>query len=232
MPFSLPEIAASLDATNLKLDASEKDIEALCHDALANSVAAVCVYPTSVPLCRKILGSGDVGLAAVVGFPSGRYSVASKCAEIDEVAAQGASEVDIVLNYPALLAGRRDLVQKEASDLAKTCRKVGLLSKFIVETCYLGESEKQTMLSICEDSGADFIKTSTGFGSRGADLDDIKAWAAARSSTHLRIKASGGIRSREQVEAFLEAGASRIGLSSANAVLSGGREEGMREDSY
>jgi len=231
MPFTLSEIAASLDATNLKLDASEQDIEALCHDALAHSVAAVCVYPTSVALCRKVLGSGDVGLAAVIGFPSGRYSIASKCTEIDEVAAQGASEVDIVVNYPALIAGRRDLIEKEVSDLANTCRKVGLLSKFIVETCYLDAESKKTMLSICEDSGADFIKTSTGFGSGGANLDDIKAWAAARSSTHLKIKASGGIRSREQVEAFLEAGASRIGLSSAKAVL---QEDGerVRDDSY
>lgn len=231
MSFSLSEIAGALDATNLKLDASTEDIENLCHDALAYSVAAVCVYPTSIALCRKILGSGDVGLAAVIGFPSGRYSVASKCTEIDEVASLGASEVDIVLNYPALIAGRRDIVQKEAADLANTCRKVGLVSKFIVETCFLNVEAKQTMLSICEDSGADFIKTSTGFGSKGADLADIKGWAAARKSVHLKIKASGGIRSREQVETFLAAGASRIGLSSAKAVLEEGGEETTR-DSY
>jgi len=219
MPFSLSQLAASLDATNLKLDASIADIESLCHDALAHSVAAVCIYPKSVALCRKILGSGDVGIAAVIGFPSGRYSVASKRTEIDEIAALGASEADIVLDYPALLAGRKDLLAKEATDLAETCRKVGLLSKFIVETCYLDAEAKGTMLSICEDSGADYIKTSTGFGSGGADLEDVKAWASARTSSHLKIKASGGIKTRKQVEAFLLAGASRIGLSSAKAVL-------------
>lgn len=221
MPFTLSEIAASLDATNLKLDASVADIEALCHDALAHSVAAVCVYPTSVALCRRILGAGDVGLAAVIGFPSGRYSTRSKCTEVDEVAALGASEVDIVLNYPALLAGRRDLVEKEARDLADICRKVGLVSKFIVETCFLDKAAKETMLAICEDSGANFIKTSTGFGSGGADLADVRAWAVARTSPHLKIKASGGIRTRAQVEAFLASGAARIGLSSAKAVLGG-----------
>jgi deoxyribose-phosphate aldolase len=219
MARSLPEIAASLDATNLKLDATEADIEGLCHDALAHGVAAVCVYPTNVPRCRRILGSGEVGLAAVVGFPSGRYTTRSKGAEIDEIASMGASEADIVLDYPALLAGHRERVEKEAHDLAAVCRKVGLVSKFIVETCYLDEAAKETMLRICEDSGADFIKTSTGFGAAGARVEDVEAWAAARSGDRPRIKASGGIRTRAQVEAFLDAGATRIGLSSAKTVL-------------
>lgn len=222
MSRSLAEIATALDATNLKLDASKTDIETLCHDALAQSVATVCVYPTSVPLCRRILGSGEVGVAAVIGFPSGRYSVRSKCVEIDEVASMGASEVDIVLNYPALIEGQTTLVAKEANLLAETCRKVGLVSKFIVETCYLTQDQKLAMLRICEDSGVNFIKTSTGFGSAGAQLADVELWAQSKKSSHLKIKASGGIRDREQVEAFLDAGASRIGLSSAQAVLQGG----------
>ncbi|MBC2602110.1 deoxyribose-phosphate aldolase [Puniceicoccus vermicola] len=226
MPFSLSEIAGALDATNLKLDASAADIEALCHDALGHSVATVCVYPTNVPLCRKILGSGDVGIAAVIGFPSGRYSTRSKIVEIDEVSAMGASEVDIVLNYPALIEGQTEALRKEASQLAEACRKVGLVSKFIVETCYLDEAQKLTMLDICEKAGANFIKTSTGFGSAGAQLADIELWAKAKTSSHLKIKASGGIRTREQVEAFLTAGASRIGLSSAKAVLSESSTEG------
>jgi len=219
MPFSLSEIAKSLDATNLKLDASTADIETLCHDALANSVATVCVYPTSVPLCRKILGAGDVGIASVIGFPSGRYSTRSKAVEIDEVASHGASEVDIVLDYSALILGDYNRVQKEASNLAEASRKVGLLSKFIVETCYLNDEQKIAMLRICEEAGADFIKTSTGFGSGGAQITDIEMWTKEKSSPHLKIKASGGIRTREQVEAFLQAGATRIGLSSAKAVL-------------
>jgi len=219
MPFSLSEIAGSLDATNLKLEATQADIENLCHDALAYGVATVCVYPTNVPLCRKILGSGEVGLAAVIGFPSGRYSVRSKIVEIDEVASMGASEVDIVLNYPALIEGAHDPVQKEAVQLADACRKVGLYSKFIVETCFLNQEQKREMLQICETAGADFIKTSTGFGRAGADLADVEMWMREKSSKSLKIKASGGIRTRAQVEAFLAAGASRIGLSSAKAVL-------------
>ncbi|MGE9291266.1 MAG: deoxyribose-phosphate aldolase [Puniceicoccales bacterium] len=220
MSLSISEIARTLDATNLKLDATQSDIESLCHDALAYSVATVCVYPTSVPHCRKILGSGDVGVAAVIGFPSGRYSTRSKIIEVDEVAAMGASEVDIVLNYSALIEGRKDVVRKEAIQLADACRKVGLLSKFIVETCFLDEAQKLAMLSICEEAGANFIKTSTGFGSSGAQLADIELWSQAKTSTTLKIKASGGIRTRGQVEAFLNAGASRIGLSSAKSVLS------------
>ncbi len=220
MSFTLSEIAASLDATNLKLDATNADIEALCQDALAFSVATVCVYPTSVSLCRRILGSGDVGIASVIGFPSGRYTARSKMVEIDEVASQGASEVDIVLNYPALREGETERVAREAAVLSETCRKVGLLSKFIVETCYLTHEQKILMLKLCEDAGADFIKTSTGFGSAGAQMDDIRLWAGARTSPHLKIKASGGIRTRAQVESFLASGVSRIGLSSAKAILS------------
>lgn len=219
MSYTLSELAGTLDATNLKLDATQTDIEELCHDALAYSVATVCVYPTSVPLCRKILGSGDVGVAAVIGFPSGRYSCRSKSAEIDEVASMGASEVDIVLNYPALIEGNIEEVQKEANTLAEVCRKVGLVSKFIVETCYLNSNQKITMLRICENAGANYIKTSTGFGNAGALLADVEMWSKGKTSKHLKIKASGGIRTREQVEAFLNAGASRIGLSSAKGVL-------------
>jgi len=230
MSLSLSEIAGSLDATNLKLDATTADIEKLCHDALAYSVAAVCVYPTSIPQCRKILGSGDVGLAAVIGFPSGRFSTRSKCVEIDEVAAMGASEVDIVLDYAALIQGRRDEVAREANKITETCRNVGLTSKFIVETCYLDHNQKLAMLSICEKAGADFIKTSTGFGSAGAQLADVRLWAESKSSSHIKIKASGGIRTREQVEAFLVAGADRIGLSSAKAVL--GEDSAAGNDGY
>lgn len=218
--YTIDQIAGTLDATNLKLDATTADIDKLCQDALAQGVAAVCVYPGSVVRCRGILGSGDVGLAAVVGFPSGRFSISSKIAEIDELAVKGASEVDVVLNYPALIAGESQVVAKEAKSLADTCRKVGLLSKFIVETCFLSEDQKLTMLRICEDAGANFIKTSTGFGSGGAQLKDIELWVKNRKSPSLKIKASGGIRTRQQVEAFLQAGASRIGLSSAAAVLS------------
>tara|TARA_S200002703_G_C3612752_1_gene188138 strand:- start:29 stop:460 length:432 start_codon:yes stop_codon:yes gene_type:complete len=132
----------------------------------------------------------------------------------------GASEVDIVLNYSALIEGKFDQVQKEASVLAEACRKVGLVSKFIVETCYLDHPQKMDMLKICETAGANFIKTSTGFGSAGAQLEDVRRWNEAKTTPHLKIKASGGIRTREQVESFLNAGATRIGLSSAKAVLS------------
>lgn len=227
MSYSLEEIAASLDATNLKLDAAKAEIETLCHESLASKVASVCVYPASVPVCREILGTAGVGLAAVVGFPSGRYGVGAKCREIEEVVVAGATEIDAVLNYSALVDGDRALVAKEAKRLAETCREAGALSKFIVETCFLNRSQKLDMLRICEDAGADFIKTSTGFGSAGGQVDDVKLWADERRSATLRIKASGGIRSREQVVAFLSAGASRIGLSSARAVLtSDGESEG------
>jgi len=222
MPYSLSEIAATLDATNLKLDASSADIECLCRESLAKRVASVCVYPASLSLCRELIdaGEGAVGLAAVVGFPSGRYASKAKSVEIEQAVEAGATEIDAVLNYPALIDGGYGLVAQEARDLAETCRQAGALSKFIVETCFFDRKQKLEMLRICEDAGADFIKTSTGFGSAGAQLEDVALWASERRSDTLKIKASGGIRTREQVVSFLDAGASRIGLSSAKAVLS------------
>lgn len=214
------EIASALDSTNLKLDARPEDIARLCEEAIALQVKAVCVYPSSVPQCAALLAGSGVGLAAVVGFPSGRFSVESKRAELATLAPAGATEVDVVIDYSALWeTGGHARVGMEIAALASTAREHGLLSKFIVETCFLSGEEKRRVLDACIEGGADFIKTSTGFGSAGADLEDIRTWARARGDAPLKIKASGGIRTREQVEAFLAAGAERIGLSGAAAVL-------------
>jgi deoxyribose-phosphate aldolase len=213
-------IASTLDSTNLKLEARPEDIAALCREAVALGVKAVCVYPASVPACASLLNGSGVALAAVVGFPSGRFAVESKRAEIVALASAGAEEVDVVINYPALWeGGGRVRVAEEIAELAAAARDHGMISKFIVETCFLSAEEKRWVLDACVEGRADFIKTSTGFGSAGADLEDVRAWAAARGDAPLKIKASGGIRTLAQVEAFIAAGAERIGLSGAAGVL-------------
>ncbi len=212
------DFAATLDATNLKLDASDGVICALCDEAAHAGYASVCVYPTSVSICSDILYNSKAGVCTVIGFPHGRSSFESKREEILRAKANGANEVDIVMNHAALRAGDKTIVTEEIVHLCEVARESGLLTKIIVETCYLNEAQKLAALAICEQARADFIKTSTGFGSGGATVDDIKLFADNRKGP-IKIKASGGIRTLSDALALLEAGADRLGVSAASALL-------------
>lgn len=210
-------LARYFDSTLLKLDATEADIKQLCEEAAQNNCFAVCLYQTGIKQAAEILSGTQTNIATVVGFPSGRTCVASKEVEIVEAARAGAHEVDIVMNYPALREGDPDLLAGELDHLCNVARQAGLLSKIIVETCYLSDEQILDSLKLCEDAGADYIKTSTGFGSAGAQVEHIRMWAEHRKS--IRIKASGGIRTLADARAAIEAGADRIGLSCATAIL-------------
>lgn len=211
-------LAASLDSTNLRLDASESDIEQLCVEAAKHRFACVMIYPASVPLAARVLTGTGLRIGTVIGFPSGRFSTEAKAAEITAAHRAGAHEVDIVMNYPALLAGRTAEVAKEVAALTRLAHSNGQLIKVIVETCFLDDVRKRAALEICEDAGADFIKTSTGFGTAGAKVADIAAWAAARRGT-IRLKASGGIKTLADARTLIDAGATRLGTSSAAAIV-------------
>jgi deoxyribose-phosphate aldolase len=226
--------AAALDATNLKLDATDAEICALCDEAVHAGFASVCVYPTSVSICSDILYNTKAAVCTVIGFPHGRSCLDSKHKEILSAKANGANEVDIVMNYAALRAGNKSIVIEEIVRLCEIAREAGLLTKIIVETCFLNEAQKLTALEICEQAGADFIKTSTGFGSGGATVDDIKLFANNRKGS-IKIKASGGIRTLSDALALIEAGAERLGVSAASALLAelnGGREQVSSKDCY
>ncbi len=212
------ELAAKLDATNLKLDADYKDIEMLCDEAKEANYAAVCVYPSYLSLCSDRLKGTEVNICTVVGFPHGCSSIESKQEEIMHARTNGASEVDIVMHHAALRAGDDKLVSDEINRLCKSARQANLVSKVIVETCYLNEAQKLTALHICEQAGADFIKTSTGFGSGGATIEDVKLFDTNRT-TAIKIKASGGIRTLDKALALIHAGAERLGVSAANDLL-------------
>ena len=211
------DIASYLDATNLKPDASRETIQHLCKEAKENTCAAVCLYPTEVALACKALKGSSVGVATVIGFPSGRFHTASKSAEIEAVAKAGAREVDIVMNYPALLEGDKKTVQEELETLVQNAHHRQLIVKIIVETCYLTEELVLESLRLCENAHADFIKTSTGFGSAGAQTEHIKKWADHRKA--IKIKASGGIKTFAEAQAMIRAGADRLGVSSASRIL-------------
>lgn len=228
------EFSRTLDATNLKLDTRDADLRNLCCEAAEHQFAAVVVYPGNVPLCASLLEGTGVNLATVIGFPSGRFSTAAKAAEITEAAKAGVQEVDIVLSYHALREGREKETGSDLVELCSLARKEGLLTKVIVETCYLSREELLRSLVLCEEAFADYIKTSTGFGSGGAEVEDIR-FLAAKRHTDIRIKASGGIRTLADAMTMLEAGASRLGTSSAGALIEAfktGRPGDVGESGY
>ena len=216
--MNVSEFAATLDATNLKLDATQEDIHALCTEAIQAGYASVCVYPSYVPLCSALLKESKVNVCTVIGFPHGCSSAQSMHEEIKYAHSNGANEVDIVIRHAALRNGENEVVTAETISLCHTARELGLISKIIVETCYLNETQKQMALTICEQAGADFIKTSTGFGVGGATLEDVNYFIKHRT-TPIKVKASGGIRTLDQALAFINAGAERLGISSANQLL-------------
>ena len=218
MNLTPAQLASYLDSTNLRLDASAADIVALCREAVEHRFACVMIYPGSVPLAASELAGTDMKIGTVIGFPSGRFSTAAKAAEIDAMHAAGAHEVDIVMNYAALRDGDIKAVDTELRSLTQRAHGYGQLVKVIVETCYLDADEKIAALRLCEDAGVEFIKTSTGFGSAGAKAADIAAWATARRGA-IRLKASGGIKTLADARAMIEAGATRLGTSSAASIL-------------
>lgn len=212
------ELAATFDSTNLRLDATEPELAALCAEAATHRFACVMIYPTSVAFAARQAAGTGLRIGTVIGFPSGRFSTAAKRAEITAARTAGAHEVDIVMNYPALLAGRPAEAGEEIAALTGEAHALGLLVKIIVETCYLDAPQRLAALRLCEAAGADFIKTSTGFGSAGARAEDLRAWAAARTRP-IALKASGGIRTLAAARALIEAGATRLGTSNAGAIL-------------
>jgi deoxyribose-phosphate aldolase len=218
MNLSPAQLAAHLDSTNLRLDARAADITALCQEAALHRFACVMIYPTSVSHAAKVLAGTGIKIGTVIGFPSGRFSTAAKAAEIEAAHEAGAHEVDIVMDHAALRDGELGVVDTELRALSQRAHNHGQLVKVIVETCYLDTDQRITALRLCEDAGVEFIKTSTGFGAAGAKAEHIAAWAAARRGT-IQLKASGGIKTLADARALIEAGATRVGTSSAAAIL-------------
>ena len=212
------EFAATLDSTNLRLDATEADLAALCAEAAVHRFACVMLYPANVAFAARQLAGTGIRIGTVVGFPSGRFATAAKLVEVETARTAGAHEVDIVMNYPALRAGRPAEAGDEIAALTARAHALGLLVKVIVETCYLEAPQRLAALRLCEAAGADFIKTSTGFGAAGARPEHLCEWAAARVRP-IGLKASGGIRTLADARPLLAAGAIRLGTSNAGAIL-------------
>jgi deoxyribose-phosphate aldolase len=229
------EFAKTVDHTLLKPDVKEKDIVRLCDEAARSHFAAVCVPPCYVRLAANELHGADVKVATVVSFPFGADTTAVKAAAIREAISAGASELDIVMNLSKFLSGEFDYVAEELSSLTQEVSVVAInnglndvVVKVIIETAYLSDKMKRLATQIVAASGADFVKTSTGFGPAGATPEDV-ALLREEAPDGLAVKASGGIRTLEDALDMLNAGASRLGMSSSVRVMKEAENGGLQE---
>lgn len=213
-----PAIAALIDHTILKADATATEVRKICSEAKKYGFASVCVNPCWVPLVASELAGTPVKVCTVAGFPLGATSTEAKVAEATIAVRVGAQEVDMVVNVGALKGGDHDVVKKDIQAVAEACHRGGAILKVIIETALLNDTEKAIACTLAKLAGADFVKTSTGFASQGATAQDI---ALMRSvvGPDLGVKASGGIRSLEDVRKMAEAGASRIGASASVKII-------------
>jgi deoxyribose-phosphate aldolase len=208
-----------IDHTLLAADATPERIARLCEEARCYGFAAVCVNPAWVPLCARSLQGSAVKVCTVAGFPLGATASEVKVFECRHAIAQGAGEIDMVINIGALKARALDWVAREIRETAAAAHDGGAILKVIIETALLTDEEKKLACLLAREEGADFVKTSTGFAARGATVEDV-AFMRGVVGPDMGVKASGGIRTREQAESMIRAGATRIGTSSALAIIS------------
>lgn len=211
------EILSHVDHTLLKAFATWEDIQKLCEEAMEYHTASVCVPPSYIKRIHDTYGE-KINICTVVGFPLGYSTTKAKVAETVQAIEDGASEVDMVINIADVKNGDFDKVTEEIRSLKQAAGDKIL--KVIIETCYLTQEEKIAMCKAVTEAGADYIKTSTGFGTGGATMEDILLFKKF-IGPHVKMKAAGGVKSVEDMEAFLEAGCDRIGTSSAISLIKG-----------
>ena len=213
------ELAKMIDHTILKADATQSDIEKLCEEAKKYNFASVCVNPYWVSLASDLLKNSTVKVCTVIGFPLGATSSESKASETEIAILHGADEVDMVINVGAMKNNKTDIVENDILSVVNSARKTGktqnknIIVKVILETCYLTKDEIKNACLCAKNAGADFVKTSTGFGTGGATVEDVSLMKETVGET-MQVKASGGIRDYETAIKMIEAGASRLGTSS------------------
>ena len=210
------EIAAMIDHTQLKAFATEAQIRALCAEAKEYGFASVCVNPCHVALAAELLKDSPVKVCTVIGFPLGANTPETKAFETRNAIENGARECDMVINIGALKDGRADLVERDIRAVVEAAG--GVLVKVIIETCYLTDEEKALACRAAARAGADYVKTSTGFGTGGATPQDVALMRAAIPG-NMKVKASGGVHNYREALAVVQAGASRIGASAGIAIV-------------
>src|SRR5699024_14749 len=217
------DLASYIDHTLLKAERRKEDIIALCHEAKDYRFATVCIQPSWVKLAAEELRDSDVGITTVIGFPLGATTSFVKAAEVRDVIAHGATEVDMVINVGLLKSGDEAGVEADIRAVVAAADQEAIV-KVIIETGLLTDEEKKTACRLAQQAGADFVKTSTGFGPGGATVEDI-ALMCEIVGPELGVKASGGVRTAADAEAVIQAGATRIGASAGIAIVEGGTGE-------
>ena len=212
------DIARLIDHTLLKPDATQAQIAQLCHEARQCGFAAVCVNPTHVKLCTDLLRGSDVAVCTVVGFPLGATPPEVKAYEAQQAIDDGATEVDMVINIGALKGGEFDLVERDIAMVVRTSHNGGALCKVIIEAALLTEQEKIKACELAKKAGADYVKTSTGFGPGGATVADVALMRRVVGPS-IGVKAAGGIRTFADAKGMVEAGATRIGASAGIRIV-------------
>ncbi|MCY8371023.1 deoxyribose-phosphate aldolase [Bacillus haynesii] len=221
-------IANLIDHTALKPHTQKSEIEKLIEEAKTHQFASVCVNPTWVEFAAKELKGTEIDVCTVIGFPLGANTTETKAFETKDAIAKGATEVDMVINIAALKDGDDDFVEADIRAVVEATKGKALV-KVIIETCLLTDEEKERACRLAVAAGADFVKTSTGFSTGGATAEDI-ALMRKTVGPDIGVKASGGIRTKEDVESMISAGATRIGASAGVSIVSGA--EGKNEDNY
>jgi deoxyribose-phosphate aldolase len=222
------DLAKFIDHTLLKPEATPAEIEKLCAEAKANHFAAVCVNPPYVKLCAKLLRGTDVAIAVVVGFPLGAHTPETKAFETRQVVSDGATEVDMVINIGALKSKQDAMVLEDIRGVCQAAHAAGAIVKVIIEAALLTDEEKVRACQLSQQAGADYVKTSTGFGPGGATAADV-ALMARTVGNALGVKAAGGIRNFEQAQAMIDAGATRIGASAGIRILQEAQQGGSTQ---
>jgi len=213
-------IAKMIDHTLLKPDATEQEIAQLCFEARKYGFASVCVNPTWVSLCAELLKGSAVKVCTVIGFPLGATSSETKAFETETAIRQGATEIDMVINIGALKARDLETVAKDIRGVVNVAHPRGALVKVIIETVLLNDEEKQIASLLAKEAGADFVKTSTGFAGGGATIHDVELMRRT-VGPQMGVKASGGVKTFEDAENMIRAGATRIGASAGVKIIQG-----------
>jgi deoxyribose-phosphate aldolase len=226
---TIKTIAACIDQTNLKPDATVQHIEQLCNEASQWNFAAVCVSPVYVPPASRFLSATAVKICTVIGFPHGAHMTEVKVFEAVKAIEAGAQEIDMVIHIGALKDAHYQHVREDIAQVAETCHKHAAICKVIIETAYLSNEEKTMACRLAKEAQADFVKTSTGFAGDGATVADIQLMRKIVGFNDMGVKASGGIRSYADFKMMLEAGANRIGTSSGVKIIQEALDSGVTD---
>lgn len=216
--YTYGQVAKAIDHSLLKPELTEAEVIAGCELAKRYDVASVCVRPCDVPLAARLLAGGDVAVGTVIGFPHGAHTTAVKVFEADDAMANGAVELDLVLNIGQLRSGNLGVVGAEIAAVVAAAKRGRALVKVILENAYLTDEEKIAACALAAEAGADFVKTSTGYAPTGATIEDLRLMRA-HVPAHVRVKAAGGVRTLDALLAVLDTGATRVGATATEAIL-------------